>query len=343
MITPQEALNRLIDKNELFYDEMLDLTRQMMRGDIPDVQLAAILIALRVKIENVTEISAAATAMREFATTVQVNNPETLVDACGTGGDGAHTFNISTTAMFVAAAAGARIAKHGGRSVSSSSGSADVLEALGVALDLSAGSVAQCIEQLGIGFMFAPNHHSAMRHVAPVRRALGVRTMFNILGPLLNPAGAKNQLMGVFHPDLLGIQCHVLRELGSRRALIVLGEDGLDELTLFGKTKMMELKDDRIQYRELDAQTLGFPVWQPSEIVAKTAEESKAYLLRALNNEVSAARDIVLLNAGAILYLAGLGDSMAEGVSLAREALASGAALQKLQDFVQLTQQLAMA
>src|SRR5574343_1534978 len=257
MITPQAALNRLIDQNELFHDEMLDLMRQIMRGEVPPTVIAAILVGLRVKTESVSEIAAAAQVMREFATLVPVSQRNHLVDTCGTGGDKSHTFNISTTAAFVSAAAGARVAKHGGRSVSSSSGSADVLEALGVNLNLSAEQVGRCIDDIGVGFMFAPNHHTAMKYVAPVRRELGVRTIFNILGPLTNPADAPNQVMGVFHPDLVGIQARVLHELGSERVMIVHGEDGLDEITLSGDTPAAELKDGQIREYRLDPAQFG--------------------------------------------------------------------------------------
>lgn len=269
MISAQAALNRLIDGNELFYDEMLDLMRQIMRGELTPAQIAAILIGLRVKVESVSEIAAAATVMREFATPVPVAKREHLVDTCGTGGDGAHTFNISTTSAFVAAAAGARVAKHGGRSVSSSSGSADVLETLGVKLNLSAEAVGQCIDDIGLGFMFAPNHHSAMKHVAPVRRELGVRTLFNILGPLTNPAGADNQVMGVFHPDLVGIQARVLRQLGSRHVLVVHGEDGLDEITLTGRTRVAELKDGAVSEYLLDPREFGLNYCDISALKAR--------------------------------------------------------------------------
>lgn len=338
MFSAKEALNRLIDSNELFFDEMVDLMRQIMRGELSASQIAAILMALRVKKETVTEISAAASVIREFSTQVQLANPENCVDVCGTGGDGLSTFNISTTAMFVAAAAGATIAKHGGRSVSSNSGSADVLEALGVAIELPVEAIKQSIETLGIGFMFAPNHHQAMRHVAPIRRELGVRTMFNILGPLTNPANAKNQLMGVFHPDLLGIQCHVLRTLGSERALIVYGEDGLDEISISGVTYFSELKHGEIRNGTLCPEEFGFSRAPISEIIANNAEESKAYVLSVLNNEASAARDIVVLNAGAIIYLSGKTESIYEGVELAKSVLNQGLAMKKLQALIQFTQ-----
>lgn len=341
MITHQQALNRLIDGNELFFDEMLDIMRQIMRGDMTPAQIAGILIGLRVKVESVSEIAAAATVMREFATTVPVAERRHLVDTCGTGGDGAHTFNISTTAAFIVAAAGAQVAKHGGRSVSSSSGSADVLEALGVKLALSAENVGRCIDEIGLGFMFAPNHHTAMKYVAPVRRELGVRTIFNILGPLTNPAGAENQLMGVFHPDLVGIQARVLSQLGARHAMVVHGRDGLDEISLSGPTLVAELKNGWIREYELDPTDFGFTLCSAADLAAPTAEDSKARLLAVLDNQPGPARDIVCLNAGAAIYVAGVTDTLAEGIKLARELLASGAARQKLRQLVELTHKLA--
>ncbi|KMN30817.1 anthranilate phosphoribosyltransferase [Chromobacterium sp. LK1] len=337
MITPQAALNRLIDGNELFYDEMLDLMRQIMRGELTPAQTAAILIGLRVKVESVLEIAAAAAVMREFATPVPISLREHLVDTCGTGGDKSHTFNISTTAAFVAAAAGARVAKHGGRSVSSSSGSADVLESLGVQLALSAEQVGRCVDEIGIGFMFAPNHHTAMRHVAPIRKELGARTIFNILGPLTNPADAENQLMGVFHPDLVGIQARVLKQLGSRHALIVHGQDGLDELTLSGPSMVAELKDGQIEEYLLDPRELGFEFAELKQLRAETAAASRDILLAVLNQETGPARDIVILNAAAAIYTAGVSPSLADGVTMAREALDSGRARAKLDQLIQLS------
>ena len=341
MITHQQALNRLIDGNELFFDEMLDIMRQIMRGDMTPAQIAGILIGLRVKVESVSEIAAAATVMREFATTVPVAERRHLVDTCGTGGDGAHTFNISTTAAFIVAAAGAQVAKHGGRSVSSSSGSADVLEALGVKLALTAENVGRCIDEIGLGFMFVPNHHTAMKYVAPVRRELGVRTIFNILGPLTNPAGAENQLMGVFHPDLVGIQARVLSQLGARHAMVVHGRDGLDEISLSGPTLVAELKNGWIREYELDPAEFGFSLCSAADLAAPTAEDSKARLLAVLDNQPGPARDIVCMNAGAAIYVAGVTDSLAGGIRLAQELLASGAARQKLGQLVELTHKLA--
>lgn len=341
MISAQAALNRLIDGNELFYDEMLDIMRQIMSGQLTPAQIAAILIGLRVKVESVSEIAAAATVMREFATPVPVARREHLVDTCGTGGDGAHTFNISTTSAFVAAAAGARVAKHGGRSVSSSSGSADVLETLGVKLNLSAEAVGQCIDDIGLGFMFAPNHHSAMKHVAPVRRELGVRTLFNILGPLTNPAGADNQVMGVFHPDLVGIQARVLHQLGSRHVMVVHGEDGLDEITLTGNTRIAELKHGSIQEYTLDPRDFGLLYCQTSDLKAGSAAESAARVQAVLAGEPGPCRDIVLLNAGAAIYVAGASDTLASGIDAARHAIDSGAAQRTLAALVARTQALA--
>nr|WP_199066911.1 anthranilate phosphoribosyltransferase [Chromobacterium sp. ASV5] len=341
MITPQAALNRLIDGNELFYDEMLDLMRQIMRGELTPAQTAAILIGLRVKVESVLEIAAAATVMREFAIHVPVQSRDHLVDTCGTGGDKSHTFNISTTAAFVAAAAGTRVAKHGGRSVSSSSGSADVLELLGVNLKLDARQVGRCIDEIGLGFMFAPNHHTAMKHVAPIRKELGARTIFNILGPLTNPADAENQLMGVFHPDLVGIQSRVLKQLGSRHVMIVHGCDGLDELTLSGPSMVAELKDGDILEYQLDPREFGFQLAELKTLRAETAEQSKSMLLAVLDQQNGPARDIVLLNAGAAIYTAGNAPSLADGVTMAREALDSGRARAKLEQLISLSQSLA--
>ncbi|WP_028536582.1 anthranilate phosphoribosyltransferase [Paludibacterium yongneupense] len=341
MITPQAALNRLIDSNELFFDEMLDLMRQIMRGEVPPTLVAGILVGLRVKVESVQEIAAAATVMREFATLVPVARREHLVDTCGTGGDHSHSFNISTTSAFVAAAAGARVAKHGGRSVSSKSGSADVLEHLGVALNLSAPQVGQCIDRIGLGFMFAPNHHSAMRHVVPIRKELGVRTLFNILGPLTNPAQADNQVMGVFHPDLVGIQSRVLKELGSRHVMVVHGCDGLDEITLSGPSRVAELREGRIREYEIDPADFGLPRCDLSALRADNAEASATIMREVLEGRPGPARDIVLINAGAAIYTAGVADSLQDGIKAAAAAIESGAARNKLDELVQLSRRLA--
>jgi anthranilate phosphoribosyltransferase len=337
-MTPKDALARVIEHREIFHDEMVSLMRQIMGGEVTPVMIAAIIVGLRVKKETIGEITAAASVMRELSTKVQVNDHTHLVDTCGTGGDGAHTFNISTAAMFVAAAAGVRIAKHGGRSVSSQSGSADVLEALGININLSPEQVGQCIDEVGIGFMFAPNHHSAMKHAAPVRRELGVRTLFNILGPLTNPAGAPNQVLGVFHPDLVGIQVRVLQRLGSQRALTVFGREGLDEISVAGETLVGELKDGRIDEYILHPEQFNLPVHDPKTLCVANVEASRAMLLAALDNQPGAPRDIVALNAGASIYVAGRAETLAEGVATAFEAIASGAARARVDAFATLSQ-----
>ena len=343
MFTPQEAINRLCDKREIFYDEMVDLMRQVMEGKVPPVQLAAILMGLHVKTESVSEIAAAAAVMREFSTKVEVGPVEHLVDTCGTGGDKLHTFNISTTAAFVSAAAGARVAKHGGRSVSSQSGSADVLEALGVNLALTPAQVAQSIREVGVGFMFAPNHHPAMKHAAPVRKELGMRTILNILGPLTNPAGAPNQVMGVFHADLVGIQARVLKLLGSRHVLTVHGHEGLDEITVTGPTYVAELKHDFITEYTIEPKQFGLDVAPIEAIQVKDPAESRARVEAVLANERGPSRDVVILNAAAALYVSGVAKSLWDGVALARDAIESGAARAKLDQLVTFTRALAKA
>jgi anthranilate phosphoribosyltransferase len=337
MFTPQEAINRLSDKREIFFDEMVDLFRQVMEGKVTPVQLSAILMGLHVKTESVSEIAAAAQVMREFATKVDVNDVANLVDTCGTGGDKAHTFNISTTAAFVAAAAGAKVAKHGGRSVSSQSGSADVLELLGVNLNLTPAQVAQSIREVGVGFMFAPNHHPAMKYAAPVRKELGMRTILNILGPLTNPAGAPNQVMGVFHSDLVGIQARVLKQLGSKHVMVVHGEDGLDEITLGGKTHVAELKHGFVTEFMIEPKQFGLDVVALDVLKAADKEASKAMLLDVLNNKPGPAKDIVALNAGAAIYTSGLANDLWSGVTKAREMIETGAAKKKLDQLVGFT------
>ncbi|CAM3674610.1 anthranilate phosphoribosyltransferase [Polynucleobacter brandtiae] len=337
-ISPQQALQRCIEHHELSHDEMTAMMRLIMSGEIPPALVAGLLIALRTKQETVGEITAAAQVMREFATPVHVEDSANLVDVVGTGGDGAHTFNISTAAMFVAAAAGAKIAKHGNRSVSSKSGSADILESLGVNLTLSPVQVAQCIAQTGAGFMFAPNHHPAMKNVAPIRKDLGVRTIFNILGPLTNPADAKRILMGVFHADLVGIQIRVLKALGMDHALVVYGLDGLDEISLEGPTLVGELKDGLVREYEIHPQDFGLSTALTNSFKVSNAAESKAIVLDVLNKIPGPASDIVCLNAGAVLYVAGIAPSIASGIEIARATIASGAARQKLDQFVVATQ-----
>jgi anthranilate phosphoribosyltransferase len=337
MFTPQEAINRLCDKREIFYDEMVDLMRQVMEGKVPQVQLAAILMGLHVKTESVSEIAAAASVMREFSTRVDASGVDHLVDTCGTGGDKAHTFNISTTAAFVAAAAGARVAKHGGRSVSSKSGSADVLEALGVNLSLTPEEVALCIREVGLGFMYAPSHHPAMKHAAPVRKELGMRTILNILGPLTNPAGAPNQVMGVFHPDLVGIQARVLKMLGSRHVITVHGSDGLDEITITGPTYVAELKHDFITEYTIEPKQFGIDVAPIEAIQVKDGNESRARVESVLANEPGPSRDVVVMNAAAALYVSGVANSLWDGVAAARDAIANGGARAKLDQLVKFT------
>ena len=343
MFTPQEAINRLCDKREIFYDEMVDLMRQVMEGKVSPVQLAAILMGLHVKTESVSEIAAAACVMREFSTKVDASGVEHLVDTCGTGGDKAHTFNISTTAAFVAAAAGARVAKHGGRSVSSKSGSADVLEGLGVNLSLTPEQVGLCLREVGLGFMFAPSHHPAMKHAAPVRKELGMRTILNILGPLTNPAGAPNQVMGVFHADLVGIQARVLKVLGSRHVLTVHGHEGLDEITITGPTNVAELKHDFITEYVIEPRQFGIDVAPLEALQVDGAAESRDRVLAVLDNEPGPCRDVVVINAAAALYVSSVAASLWDGVAMAREAIASGAAREKLDRLVSFTRGFANA
>jgi anthranilate phosphoribosyltransferase len=339
-ITNTEALTRVIEHREIFHDEMLALMRRIMSGEMSPVMIAAFATGLRVKKETIGEIAAAATVMREFATPVIVADRTHLVDIVGTGGDSSHTFNISTASTFVAAAAGARVAKHGGRSVSSTSGSADVLEALGACITLTPEQVATCLAETGIGFMFAPNHHASMKHAAPVRKELGVRTIFNILGPLTNPASAPNQLMGVFHPDLVGIQVRVLQRLGSEHVLVVYGMNGMDEVSLSGETLVGELKNGEVLEYTVHPSDFGLPVYDSRVLRVANKEESVSCIQRALANEDGPVRDIVLLNAGAGLYAAGVAPTVVDGVKRAREAVASGAASAKLAQFVAVTNKL---
>lgn len=341
MITPQDALQRIIDHREIFHDEMLHLMRQIMQGEISPVMVAALLSGLRVKKETIDEISAAASVMRELATHVKTPHNPHFVDIVGTGGDGSHTFNISTASMFVTAAAGATVAKHGNRSVSSKSGSADVLEAIGAKIDLTPSQVAECIETIGCGFMFAPNHHPAMKNVASVRREMGVRTLFNILGPLTNPAGAPNTLMGVFHPDLVGIQVRVMQRLGADHVLVVWSKDGMDEISLGATTLVGELKNGQITEYEVHPEDFGLSMISNRSLRVADATESKAMLLGALENKPGAARDIVALNAGAALYTANLTTSINEGIQRAQDVMASGAAREKLDAFVAFTRKFA--
>ncbi|HMN65756.1 MAG TPA: anthranilate phosphoribosyltransferase, partial [Burkholderiaceae bacterium] len=318
-ITAQEALTRCIEHREIFHDEMLKIMRQIMSGEMSPTMMAAILMGLRVKKETIGEISAAAQVMREFANKVEVDGGPHFVDVVGTGGDGSHTFNISTASTFVAAAAGATVAKHGNRGVSSKSGAADVLEALGANIMLNPQQVADCVRATGIGFMFAPNHHPAMKNVAPVRRELGVRTIFNILGPLTNPAGAPNILMGVFHPDLVGIQVRVMQRLGAKHAVVVWGKDGMDEVSLGAATMVGELKNGEIDEYEIHPEDFGLSMISNRGLRVADALESKEMVLEALSNQPGTPREIVTLNAGAALYAADVVDSIGAGIALARE------------------------
>ncbi|KAB2312496.1 anthranilate phosphoribosyltransferase [Betaproteobacteria bacterium SCN2] len=335
MITVQQALARLVEQREIFHDEMLSLMRQIMGGELTPAQIAAIIMGLRVKKETVGEIAASAQVMREFAARVPVASDANLVDTCGTGGDASHTFNISTTSAFVAAAAGARVAKHGGRSVSSTTGSADVLEALGANLNLTPEQVGQSLDGVGIGFMFAPNFHSAMKHAAPVRKEMGVRTLFNILGPLTNPAGAPHQLLGVFHADLVGILVRVLQRLGSRHVMVVHGSDGMDEITLTGETLVGELKDGEVSEYAIHPREFGIEAGSIEPLKVWDAAQSKDMLLGVLDGLPGPARDIVLLNAGAAIYVADCAATLGEGIEKARHAIDSGAARARLTEYIE--------
>ena len=335
--TIAEAIQRTVEHREVFHDEMLHIMRQIMRGELTPAQIAAFIVGLRVKKETIGEIAAAAQVMREFATRVPVKDPGDVVDIVGTGGDAAHTFNVSTTAAFVAAAAGARVAKHGNRAVSSRSGSADVLEALGAKFDLTPEQIARCVEKTGVGFMFAPAHHPAMKFAAPVRRELGVRTIFNILGPLTNPAAAGNLLLGVFHPDLVGIQVRVLQRLGARHVMVVYGLDGLDEISISGPTLVGELAKGEIREYEIHPSQLGLELYDRRSIQVTTVEESKAMMLAVLENQPGPALNIVLINSGAAIYVAGHAKTLQSGIDRARKAIASGAARAKVDEFVAAT------
>ncbi|MEN9538754.1 MAG: hypothetical protein RLZZ126_989 [Pseudomonadota bacterium] len=338
IFTPQEALARAIVHREIFHDEMLSLMRQIMSGEVSPVMISAIVTALRVKKETIGEITAAAQVMREFSTKVEVADKTHLVDIVGTGGDGSHTFNISTCSMFVAAAAGAKVSKHGGRSVSSKSGSADVMEALGVNINLPPAAIARCIDEVGVGFMFAPNHHPAMKNVAPVRKELGVKTIFNILGPLTNPATAPNILMGVFHADLVGIQVRALQRLGAQHALVVHGLDGLDEVSLGAATLVGELKDGVLLEYEIHPEDFGLAMASTRALKVETAEQSKAMLLAVLENQPGPARETVILNAGVALYAANVVPDIQTGVERARMVIETGAARAKLHALVAASQ-----
>lgn len=342
-MTLPAALSALIEHKDLSHNQMLSLMRAIMTGEFTPAQIAGLLMALRVKGETATEIAAATEVMRELSTRVTIGDTTHLIDTCGTGGDSAHTFNVSTTCAFVAAAAGAKVAKHGGRSVSSTCGSADVLEALDINVNLPPEAVARCVDEIGIGFMFAPNHHSAMKYAAPVRKELGVRTLFNLLGPMTNPAGARKQIMGVFHRDLVTLLVHTLRLLGSEHVLTVHGADGMDEISITGETYVAELKDGEVREYTLHPEQFGIDIGDIHAIQVNNPIDAKNMLLGVLDNQPGAARDIVLLNAGAAIYVAGLAPSLAEGVDRARRVLERGLAKQKLAQLIECTNRMARA
>ncbi|HSH53978.1 MAG TPA: anthranilate phosphoribosyltransferase [Methylotenera sp.] len=333
-----QTLNQLISGQNLSQEAMLATMRQVMGGELTPAQISGLLVALRIKGETVDEIAAAATVMRELSSKVDIQDTAHLIDTCGTGGDGIQTFNVSTVSAFVAAAAGAKVAKHGGRSVSSTCGSADVLEVLGVNVNQTPEQVANCVNQIGVGFMFAPNHHSAMKHSAPVRRELGVRTLFNLLGPLTNPANAKRQVMGVFSAALTSKLAHVLQQLGSEHVMVVCGADGMDEISFAGDTFVAELKNGQVHEYTLNPQQFGLGLHDVSSIKVADAEASKKMILEVLSGKTGSARDIVLLNAGAAIYVAGLVDSLQDGIVKAAETLDNGKALQKLEQLIAMTQ-----
>lgn len=332
-----QTLNRLINGEDLSFEAMQNLMQQVMAGELTSAQIAGVLVALRIKGETVDEIAAAASVMRSLSTKVNIQEVSHLVDTCGTGGDGIQTFNISTVSAFVAAAAGAKVAKHGGRSVSSTCGSADVLEALGVNVNLTPEQVANTVNQVGLGFMFAPNHHSAMKHAAPVRRELGIRTLFNLLGPLTNPASAKRQVMGVFSRDLTGKLAHVLKQLGSEHVMVVCGADGMDEISFTGDSHIAELKDGKVLEYTVNPTQFGLNLHELNSIRVNDAQESKQMILDLLAGKTGPARDIVLLNAGAAIYVAGISPTLAAGIHTAAEMLDSGKALQKMQALISAT------
>jgi anthranilate phosphoribosyltransferase len=329
----KQALATLLNKQNLTAAEMRDVMRQIMSGCATDAQIAGFLVALRCKGETVDEIAAAVEVMRELASKVPITG-ENVVDTCGTGGDGANTFNISTTCAFVVAAAGGQVAKHGNRSVSSSCGSADVLEAAGVNLDLTAAQVAQCVHDIGVGFLFAPKHHGAMKHTINVRKEMGVRTLFNLLGPLSNPASAPNQLIGVFSKDWVEPLAQVLLKLGSQHVLVVSAEDGLDEISIASATHIAELKGGIVSTYTITPGQFGFQWANLAELAVTNAAESLSMIKSVLDNQSGAALDIVLLNAGAAIYVANISASLADGIDLARQVIASGAARQKLDALV---------
>lgn len=336
----QSAIRAVTEGNNLSAEEMHSVMRLIMTGEATQAQIGGFLIGLRMKGETVDEIAAAAKVMRELATPVSVSGDH-LVDTCGTGGDASGAFNISTASAFVVAAAGAKVAKHGNRSISSKSGSADVLEAAGVSLDLNAEQVAQCVEEVGVGFMFAPKHHGAMKHAIGPRKEMGVRTIFNVLGPLTNPAGAPNQVLGVFSDQWLEPLAQVLGQLGSRHVLVVNSEDGMDEISIGAATNVAELKDGNVTRYSITPEQFGMQCADIKAIAVDGADASLAMIKQVFANEPGPARDIVVLNAGAAVYVAGLADSLEAGIKQAGDVIATGAAADKLDALISLSQQLA--
>ncbi|MBA3695560.1 MAG: anthranilate phosphoribosyltransferase [Methylotenera sp.] len=333
----KNTLNSLIDGKNLSHEAMLGTMRQVMAGELTPAQISALLVALRIKGETIDEIAAAASVMRELSSKVAIHDTQHLIDTCGTGGDGIQTFNVSTVSAFVAAAAGARVAKHGGRSVSSTCGSADVLEVLGVNVNQTPEQVADCVNKIGVGFMFAPNHHSAMKHSAPVRRELGVHTIFNLLGPLTNPASAKRQVMGVFSQVLTSKLARVLQQLGSEHVVVVCGANGMDEISFSGDTFVAELKNGQVNEYVLNPQQFGLGLHDVADIKVADAYASKVMILQVLSGVTGPARDIVLLNSGAAIYVAGLVPNLQDGIAVASEMLDSGKAMHKLEQLVAMT------
>lgn len=332
----QSAIKKVLASENLSADEMNNVMRIIMTGEATPAQIGGFLVGLRMKGETVDEIASAAKVMRELATGVKVSGDH-VVDIVGTGGDGSNTFNISTACTFVVAAAGGTVAKHGNRSVSSKSGSADLLEAAGVKLDLNAEQVAKCINEVGVGFMFAPMHHSAMKHAIGPRKEMAVRTIFNVLGPLTNPAGAPNQLLGVFEDALVEPIAEVLNKLGSHHVMVVHSEDGMDEISIGAATNVSELKDGKVTSYKISPEEFGFTKTSITELAVNGAEESLAVIKKVLDNEKGPAKDIVTFNSGAAIYVAGLADSLKAGIEKAKEVIASGAAKSKLDELVSLS------
>ena len=329
-----EAIKAVISRQNLNESEMHDVMSSIMTGQTTDAQIGAFLVGLSMKGETIEEITASAKVMRALATSVKLSSDEFLVDTCGTGGDGLGLFNISTASAFVVAAAGGKVAKHGNRSISSKSGSADVLEAAGINLSLNPELISQCIEEIGVGFMFAPAHHSAMKHAIGPRKELAIRTIFNVLGPLTNPAKAPNQIMGVFDKNLVEPIANVLKGLNSRHVMVVHSEDGLDEFSIANKTYVAELKDNKISTYTVHPHDFGLEEGSLDSIQAENAEQSLALIHEAFSGKQGEARDIIALNAGAAIYVSGLVNSLEEGITKANQTLSDGSAQDKLDAYI---------